>query len=255
MTRHRDLPPVPAPDLSRVEAAARAAARQFALPAERLRHLVGEWLDAAELLLLDGRAAPASLLSLVLSADGRALTALDRNPPATARTVVAVLAGWRDDGMPGAGAPATDRPDGWADHEWDGVAPSSWLVPAAVFHAAALDRLGLAPEDARAWARCGIVDFANAPDVPDVVDPADPDAPHEDPFVLTDADDDPDYRFLACWACDVGPALAPAWFAAGYGPEEAAWLSALPEGDHRKPTPGELSLRAKPRKARPGPPG
>lgn len=73
------------------------------------------------------------------------------------------------------------------------------------------------------------------------------------PFSV-DPEDDPAYRDLACWAHQVG-ADAPLWFAAGYDSRDAAFLVALSDGDHRKPSRRELTLHARPAQPRPGPPG
>lgn len=241
---------IAAPDLRRLTGALGASARRYGLDLEAHRRLLARWLDDAERLLLDHRGDPQSLLALVLAVDGRVLASVDRHPPATARMTAAVIAGWRDDGMTGAGTAATEPAGGWNDRVWDGEpAVDEWLYPLAVFHAAAAERLGISPDDARDWARCGIIDPRNAPEYPEVEDPTD--SGQDFAYSVTDPYEDPNYRRLALWA-GVGPGQAPLWFLAGYPAEEAAVLAALPDGDPRKPTVRELALRAVPRGPRSG---
>jgi hypothetical protein len=225
------------------------------LPGDPERRVRG-WLDTAGRLMLDGRADPDALVTLVASAGGEMLEVLDRYPPATAAVTGAVLAGWRDAGMPGTGRAAAEPHRGWRLQEWNGQQLNHFLPCLAVWHAAAAQRLGLDAGTARVWAACGLIDVGNAPEPPGVADPTDPDSEgFADDSDAGGADADEDYEELARWANGIGPGDAPLWFKAGYDSEDAVFLAGLLNEDPRKPSMRELQLRRRPPGPRIGPPG
>lgn len=216
---------------------------------EQAPDLLGAWLDAAERLRLDDRADPASLLALALTADGFALDLVDRHPPATPTMTVAILEAWRREGLQGCGIPARDPAEPAAqDARSNGSLPVPTVLVAAVFHAAAAGRLGLTVRRAAVWAASGLIDAGNSPDPVDVEDPTEYDAESD---LMTDPESDECYWTLARWMSEIGPEDAPLWYSAGYTWEEAAFASALPDGDRRKPSLEELRRRAVPRALRP----
>lgn len=113
---------------------------------------VGALLDCARLLVLDGRADPASLLSLARRGAWLGWGVLLRQRAGTTEAVAAVLAGWEENGLALAGHEA--RP-GTPDGAWTGTRPSDIAQDFAVWHAVRAASDGTGPDVLRRLAREG----------------------------------------------------------------------------------------------------
>lgn len=109
-------------------------------------------LDVARLLVLDGRADRASLLSLARRGAWLSWEVLLRQRTGTTAAVAAVLAGWEQNGLPLAGHEGIA---GAGDRVWTGTRPSDVAQDFAVWHAVRAAAAGTAPGTLSRLARDG----------------------------------------------------------------------------------------------------
>lgn len=126
---------------------------------------VGALLNCARLLVLDGRADPASLLSLACRGAWLSWQVLLRQPSGTTASVAAVLEGWEEHGLDLAGHEGTPGAGGGA---WTGRRPSDVAQVFAVWHAVRAATAGADPGTLRRLARDGTLTPDEAWEAPDM---------------------------------------------------------------------------------------